>query len=213
MSKSAPAPLTSQATHWQAPTPTAPHSPQTPPLPTITSAHYDTTTVTLTMSEPVYATTAPTATDFKVSDDGTAITVSGATVAATKSRCICNDYTDGADHCCKLSSESMVHKGCNKASERWLQETSWHRLPRAVQLPPPMRQWLSTHQQITANLTSLSGNLTIDFSEAVYSNSTCTTALTNTTAGTITALKEDDNSGRCHHLHRHLQQAPHTRSP
>ena len=44
-------------------------------------------------------------------------------------------------------------------------------------------------------LTSLSGNFTIDFSEAVYSDSACATALTNTTAGNITALKEDDNSG------------------
>ena len=54
-------------------------------VPTLSSALYVDTTITITMSEAVYATTAPAASDFKVTDDGTAITPSAITIASTKS--------------------------------------------------------------------------------------------------------------------------------
>ena len=43
--------------------------------------------------------------------------------------------------------------------------------------------------------TAAADNITIDFSQAVFSDSSCATALTSTTAGTITDLKENDSSG------------------
>ena len=83
-------------------------------LPTIASAYYDGTSVVLTMSEPVYAATAPTATDFKVSDDGTAITVSGSDCRLNEGRCICDDYSDGAGDYDRFNCEGVVHEGCNE---------------------------------------------------------------------------------------------------
>ena len=163
-------------------------------VPTISSGYYNDTTVTLVMSEPVYAATAPTATDFKVSDDGTAITVSAAAVAAT---------ADAASDIITLTVPSITAGSTVKAwytkdATKPVEDAAGNDLASVASADALTITAAPTTTYTPSDgsyLTSLSGNVTIAFSSAVYSDSGCATALTNTTAGTITDLQQDDSDG------------------
>ena len=167
--------------------------------PTITSGTYAETAITLTMSEAVYGTAE--ANDFTIVNDSggtpanvtpTAITLAadaataGTTVSLTApvtawtgtvklyytqdSNATKRVYDTAGNPLASLASASAITLGETAVAAAFLPADNGY-------------------------LTALSGNLTIDFSGAVYSDSACATRLTNTTAGNITALKQNNNSG------------------
>ena len=164
-----------------------------PVVPTMTDAYFDGTTVVLTMSEPVWAATAPAATDFKVSDDGTDITVSGAVVAATRASASETIVLTVPTIAASSVVKAWYTKGTNAVEDAAGNEVA--SLASGSALTAAEAPTVSFAPANGDYLTTLSGNLTIDFSEAVYSDSACATALTNATAATITDLREDDGSG------------------
>ena len=158
--------------------------------PAISRGAFNNTTVVLTMSERVWG--SPAATDFRVSDDGTEITPSAVTIPSTAA---------GAKSTVSLTvpaiAANSVVKAWYTAGTNKVNDVAGNDM--ASLASGSAKTLVEAAAVITPSdggyLTSVSGDVTIDFSTDIYSDSGCTTALTDTTAGTITDLRLTNATG------------------
>ena len=162
-------------------------------LPTISSGFYSGTTVVLTMSEPVYS--ALTAGDFKVDDDGTDLTASAVAVASSANAASATvTLTMPSTIAAGSTAKVFYTKGSTVVKD--IADNELAALTEANGITLTDATVTITHSPSDGGyFTAAADNITIDFSQAVFSENTCTTALTDATAGTITDLKENDSSG------------------
>ena len=168
-------------------------------LPTLSSGYYSNTTISLTMSEAVYG--LADADNFTIINDSggtpanvtpTDITLAAteATKAATITLTVPETTWTGTVKVYYTQDTDSVKRVGDPAGNVFASITSAN----AITLSEAAVM-ASFDPVDGGHFTSLTEDMAISFTRAVYSDSTCTTALTSTTAGNITALKENDNNG------------------
>ena len=161
-------------------------------LPTVSSAVYDGTTITVTMSESVYG--IATKDNFTVSDDGSAATISSlslansagtatTTVTLTMSTAIADGstvtlaYSPGSRYILDVAGNTLAAISSQSVSEEVGEPT--------VVYTPADDSYINTN----------SANITIDFSANVYSETTCTTEVNATTAAALSDVRVTSAGG------------------
>ena len=169
--------------------------------PSISSGVYQDTKIRLTMSEPVYG--SPAATDFKIKDDSTTITPTDVTIAATKATASATVTLTVPT----ITGGSVVKvwytAGTNTVKDAAGNTLASFTETNAVQ--PVAAPTVVITPADGSYLTTASADITIDFSADIYSDSTCTTALNDTTAGTITDLRLHEQRRHADCPHRDLR--------
>ena len=94
-------------------------------------------------------------------------------------------YTEGASQSVAAQAGNNGKKGCFSSTDAAGNITYAASAALAVSGPEPTRVWSPTNGTTTNASTA---NITHDFSSAIYSNSTCTTAFTNTTVDNLVKL-------------------------
>ena len=161
--------------------------------PTFSSASYDGTTVTVTMSEAVYGTA--TKDDFTVTVDGSSATISSIALASARTTTTATAVLTMAS---AIAPGSTVTVAYSPGGSRYIKDRATNTLSSfsAQSVTGAVTPLAVTFTPVDSGyLTSVSGNVTVGFASAVYTDSACTVAMDATGADSIVTLKEDTSAG------------------